>query len=126
MPRKKAEWSPHRYLVAAARKTWRWSPARTAVLKRVQADKTHWKCEKCLKLVTKVDYVTRSKSKKKRIDGAIDHIIPVGKQPRTWEEYPDYYKRMFCDTSNYQFLCTPCHKVKTDAEKAKRKKTCLK
>ncbi len=120
MPRKKKEWSPHRYLVAAARKTWRWSPARTAVLKRAQVDKTHWKCEKCLKVVTKVDYITRSKSKNKRVDGAIDHITPVGKQPKTWEEYPDYYKRMFCDVDNYQFLCTDCHALKTQNERKKK------
>lgn len=111
------EWSPHKYLVSAARKTWRWSPERTSVLKRVHLDKLHWQCEKCGTLVTKIDYVTKKGRKRRKIDGAVDHIAPVGKQPRDWDEYPDYYRRMFCGKFNLQFLCTECHAPKSQAER---------
>lgn len=120
--REKKEWSPHKYLVAAARKTWRWSPARTAVLKRVKIDSNHWQCEKCNAIVTQLDVVTKRGRKRKKIDGAVDHILPVGKQPRDWAEYPDYYKRMYCDITNLQFLCTACHKPKSKTENAARRK----
>lgn len=123
MKRKKATklkiWTPHRYLVAAIRKTWRWSPARAIVLKRVQVE-DGWKCEQCSKVVTKDDYITKRGRKRKRINGAVDHIEPVGKQPKDFSEYPAYLKRMFCEVSNLQFLCTECHAPKSKAERGKK------
>lgn len=123
MPRKKAPWTPHRYLVAAARKTWRWSPPRKQVLDEAETSPRQWMCQKCLKCVTKIEYVTKKGRKRNKIDGAVDHIIPIGKQPRTWDEYPAYYKRMYCEKENLQFLCTACHAPKSKLESAKRKTT---
>lgn len=116
----KKDWSPHKYLVASARKVWGWSPLRNSVLKRSQIDKDSWKCEVCLKIVTKIVYFTKKGRKKRRINGAIDHIVPIGKQPKSFEEYPDYYKRLFCEVSNYQFLCKSCHDKKSEKEKKLR------
>ncbi len=113
MPRKKKEWTPHKYLVAAARKTWRWSPARKSCLDVAEIAPNQWQCSQCRKCVTKIDYVTKRGRKRRKIDGAVDHKEPVGKQPKEWDEYPAYYRRMFCDNSNLQFLCTSCHKPKS-------------
>jgi len=62
--------------------------------------------------------ITVRNRKRRKIDGAIDHIAPVGKQPREWDEYPEFYKRLFCGAENLQFLCTECHHTKTVKERA--------
>lgn len=51
------------------------------------------------------------------MSGAVDHITPIGKQPRTFEEYPEYLKRHFCGEANLQVLCKECHLIKTQREK---------
>lgn len=115
MPKLKT-WNPHPYLVAAARKVWRWSPERRACLSAVQrgektkkTDTRERQCSECKKWFPFKQVVA-------------DHIEPVGKQPTSWEHYPAYYVRMFCPRSNLQPLCTGCHKVKTGKENAARRK----
>lgn len=49
----------------------------------------------------------------------VDHIIPMGKRPRTWAELGDYAKRMF--ENKCQVLCKKDHKIKTDLERKRRK-----
>lgn len=114
-------WSPHKYLVAAARKTWRWAPQHKLVLLRASVSQGSWKCEKCSKVVTRVSYVTKRGRKARKIDGAVDHINPIGKQPREWAEYPTFYALVFCAIENLMFLCTSCHSAKSALEAAARK-----
>lgn len=52
----------------------------------------------------------------------VDHVKPIGKQPAwpitgdgSWERY---WMRVFCNRSNLQLLCVPCHDLKTAEEKA--------
>jgi len=71
----------------------------------------------CGVLKTQVDYVTKRGRKRKRIDGAIDHIVPIGKQPKKFSEYKKWYEKLFCPIENLQFLCTKCHLDKTNKEK---------
>jgi hypothetical protein len=110
---KKKTWSPHPYLVAAARKVWRWSPERRACLSAVQRGEKNKKKDTRERQCTKCDNWFPFK------EVVADHIDAVGKQPREWSEYPAYYARMFCSRSNLQALCTPCHKVKTAADRKK-------
>ena len=117
--RKQKIWSPHRYLVAAARKTWRWSPERRQILAQARIAKGLYKCESCNREVAIVDYITNRKRKRRKIDGAIDHKEPIGKGPREWAEYEAWYQKLFCPIENLQFLCTSCHLEKTNKEKAK-------
>jgi len=49
----------------------------------------------------------------------IDHIVPMGPRPRTWEDLGIYARRMF--TIDCQALCKVCHKHKTDLERKGRK-----
>lgn len=67
-----------------------------------------------------MNYVTKRGRKARKIDGAIDHIQPVGVGPKTFDEYPAWYKRLYCDISNLMFLCSACHSVKSAKEAAER------
>lgn len=86
------------YLVRYLRKLWRWtSEERKQIKREVKA------CASCSTPLT-------SKTVK------VDHIDPVGKQPRTLTELLPYIARMFCPLSNLQGLCKPCHRRKTTEE----------
>lgn len=117
----KKEWNPHPYLVADARKRWRYSPARNEALKKAKLDIAKWQCTTCKAVVSNIKYTTKRGRLASKVDGAVDHIIPVGKQPRGWDEYPAYYKRMFCSSENLAFLCSACHAIKSAKEREQRK-----
>jgi 5-methylcytosine-specific restriction endonuclease McrA len=118
--KKEKIWTPHKYLVADARKRWRYSPARNEALKRAKADVGEWRCTECLTVVGTIKYLTKRGRKASKVDGAVDHIVPVGTQPRDWDDYPSYYRRMFCPTENLAFLCSKCHDAKTAVERQAR------
>lgn len=117
MSKVKKPWSPHKYLIAAARKTWRWSQERRDALAKARVSKGRYKCTECSKEVGIIDYVTNRKRNRRKIDGAVDHIEPIGKQPKKWSEYKSWYEKLFCPVENLQFLCTVCHLVKSNKEK---------
>lgn len=121
MPRSKKPWNPHKYLVAAARKTWRWSPERREALKQAQIGPNSWRCYNCGQEVGKIAYKNKRGRTLKKIDGAVDHFTPVGKQPKEWLDYPAYYTKMFCPVENLHFFCTACHAAKTAKEQAEKK-----
>lgn len=56
---------------------------------------------------------------KKEVDIQIDHVVPMGARPRSFDALGDYAKRMF--ENDCQALCKTCHKSKTDAERKRRK-----
>lgn len=93
------------YLVGAARRIWRWSPAAQAMRKMPQI------CIKC--------GAVAPKKPKKRQGFHIDHITAIGKAPRDWQGWDVYYQRMFVGVDQLQILCQPCHKQKTKEEKAR-------
>ena len=51
----------------------------------------------------------------------VDHIEPAGTL-KTYEDLPGFVERMFCEADGFQLLCKGCHQVKTNAERAARKK----
>lgn len=95
------------YLVAAARRIWGWSPAVAALRKTPQI------CALCGTVGKKTD------KRNKRFHK--DHINPVGKAPRDWNGWDEYYKRMFVGIDQLQWLCQPCHKEKTKKERKEGK-----
>jgi hypothetical protein len=107
-PKKKK--TVHQYLVAAVRKIWYYSEVRKAVIDAAKVGPDLVKCAKCHKLIPY----------KMRKTHAVDHIDPVGKQPKDFSEWGPYLERMFHNPQ--QVLCLPCHKVKT-ANERKHKKT---
>jgi len=51
----------------------------------------------------------------------VDHIEPAGTL-KTYADLPGFVERMFCEADGFQLLCKGCHQVKTNAERAARKK----
>lgn len=54
----------------------------------------------------------------------IDHIDPLLEIGKTIEDYnwDELVERLWCDPSNLQAVCTPCHKAKSKEENALRRK----
>lgn len=91
------------YLVAAARRIWSWSPAVAELRKRPHI------CAVC-----------GAKEKKKPVKKEKfhkDHIIPIGKAPRDWQGWDEYYRKMFVSVDSLQWLCQEHHKLKTRLER---------
>ncbi len=116
------EWTDARFrsfvtsaLRAASR---RWPPKykalKEAFVGRKENKKTgklamHYKCAKCKKHFVAVDV-------------QVDHIHPVVDPKVGFIGWDSFIDRIFCEIENLQVLCKPCHKVKTEEEKAERKK----
>lgn len=101
--RNKKSWNPHHYLVSAARRVFRWSPEKKLVANNCAVGTTRRRCASCAGVYPR-----------KLVH--IDHIEPVGLQPRAWDDYPEFYRRLFCDASNLQGLCKECHGKKTQKD----------
>jgi len=69
----------------------------------------HYKCAKCKKHFVATDV-------------QVDHVLPVVDPKVGFIGWDSFIDRIFCEIENLQVLCKPCHKVKTEEEKAKRKK----
>ena len=116
------EWTDARFrsfvtsaLRAASR---RWPPKYKALKEAFVGKKTnkktgklamHYKCAKCKKLFVAADV-------------QVDHILPVVSTSEGFVGWDSFIDRIFCEIENLQVLCKPCHKVKTEEEKAERKK----
>jgi len=116
------EWTDARFrsfvtsaLRAASR---RWPPKFKALKEAFVGRKTnkktgklamHYKCAKCKKhfVATNVQ---------------VDHVLPVVDPKVGFVGWDSFIDRIFCEIENLQVLCKPCHKVKTEEEKAERKK----
>jgi len=53
-------------------------------------------------------------------DVQVDHTIPVIDPVKGFESWDVFVDRLFCDMENLAVLCKPCHKIKTNEEKAIR------
>ena len=116
------EWTDARFrsfvtsaLRAASR---RWPPKFKALKEAFVGRKTnkktgklamHYKCAKC-----KEHFVAT--------DVQVDHVLPVVDPKVGFIGWDSFIDRIFCEIENLQVLCKPCHKVKTEEEKAERKK----
>lgn len=116
------EWTDSRFrsfvtsaLRAASR---RWPPKFKALKEAFVGRKTnkktgklamHYKCAKCKKHFVAADV-------------QVDHVLPVVDPKVGFVGWDSFIDRIFCEIENLQVLCKPCHKVKTEEEKAERKK----
>jgi 5-methylcytosine-specific restriction endonuclease McrA len=53
-------------------------------------------------------------------DVQVDHTVPVISPEKGFETWDIFVERLFCGADNLAVLCKPCHKIKTDSEKAIR------
>ncbi len=116
------EWTDARFrsfvtsaLRAASR---RWPPKFKALKEAFVGRKTnkktgklamHYKCATCKKHFVATDV-------------QVDHVLPVVDPKVGFIGWDSFIDRIFCEIENLQVLCKPCHKVKTEEEKAERKK----
>lgn len=116
------EWTDARFrsfvtsaLRAASR---RWPPKFKALKEAFVGRKTnkktgklamHYKCAMCKKHFVATDV-------------QVDHVLPVVDPKVGFIGWDSFIDRIFCEIENLQVLCKPCHKVKTEEEKAERKK----
>jgi len=49
-----------------------------------------------------------------------DHIIGAGSL-NSFEDLPEFCKRLFCEVDGYQMLCDPCHNIKSQEERKQLK-----
>lgn len=93
-------------LVTASREIWRQSENYQYVRRESRIAKSGWwTCRSC-KMVREVIKV--------------DHIEPIGKQPKVMRDFGPWLEKLFCDVSNLQCLCADCHKAKTKEDNKKR------
>lgn len=79
---------------------------------RSKKDSVEYHCQVCDK------WVKASVGGKSNI--AVDHIIPVVSEEVGFQDWNIFHDRLFCDKSNLQRICKPCHQIKTNAERMKR------
>jgi formylmethanofuran dehydrogenase subunit E len=104
--RVKKAWSWEKYIFAAARKTWRWAPARKEILKEAKFGE-FYRCNVCRKYVDSV---------------AVDHINPVVDPATGFTTWDNYFERLYCSKDNLQAICDKCHFCKSSLEAAERRK----
>lgn len=118
--KKKTKRTSLSYMIAAARKIWRWTPERKAVIDRCRIyDK--FKCEKCGDELGMIEKRTK-KGLTFVMPIQVDHKNPVGSQPQTWIEFANWLSRLFCPIENLWGICLKCHHKKTNGENTGRRK----
>lgn len=107
-----------------------WGPRQSAKAKRKVGPAT-FACDKCGvyiyegKSTKAVDEILTKLGKAVIMDRAhLDHNIPVVPL-EGWKDFKDFstniIERMFCEESNYNLYCPPCHALKTQGETEVRK-----
>lgn len=76
--------------------------------KGTDVKRVSFKCELC------------GKEGLKSTERELDHIVPVVDIKAGFTDWNDFINGLFCDESNYQSLCIPCHREKSLKELEKR------
>lgn len=97
------------FLIAVLRRaSYRYAP-RYAALKAAKKAYNWYECAKCTKTFG-------------RKDVQVDHIEPLVDPAVGFTTWDNFIARLFIGVEGLQVLCKPCHKVKTQAENAERRK----
>lgn len=56
----------------------------------------------------------------------VDHIDPVVSVEHGFVDFNTFIDRLYVEVDKYQILCKPCHKVKSKAENAERRRNAKK
>ena len=96
--------------------TMRWGPI-AECLKDSRVGRGEYLCAGCKETVPATIKVGGRRTKNVHVD----HILPIIDPDVGFVSYDMLIERMFCEKDNLQVLCTACHDVKTDSEKARAK-----
>lgn len=94
------------HLRRVTRQVWGWSYPKKLVIQRCTGKGGFLRCEKCKQRTPKLQ---------------VDHLVVVG------DLDDDYFKRLYCPSSQLQGLCPECHSLKThsiERRSAKKKRFC--
>ena len=107
----------HSFIVSTLRAGMRRWPPKYEALKAAFTEKKtnkvsnrqarHYKCAKC-----KEDFASTNVQ--------VDHVKPIVDPKKGFVSWDDFIKRLFVEIKGLQVLCKPCHKEKTQQERAKR------
>lgn len=121
MSRGNKEWYS-KYVFAALRRIWRWSPQRKLILKKAwkcdghekpasqRCKKCRWACFKCKKLIN-------AKAKQ------VDHTFPVVDPVIGFVDWNTYIKRLLeVPVGDLAVMCKNCHQIKSATENEVRRR----
>jgi 5-methylcytosine-specific restriction endonuclease McrA len=94
----------------------RWGPI-AECLKSARVTRGEYFCAGCRQTVPASIKVGGRRTKNVHVD----HILPIIDPDVGFTTYDDLIERMFCESDNLQVLCTECHDIKTNDEKARAK-----
>lgn len=96
--------------------TMRWGPIAES-LKGARISRGEYLCAGCNQTVPASTKISGRRVKNVHVD----HILPIVDPDVGFTSYDDLIERMFVETDNLQVLCTECHTIKTNEEKARAK-----
>ena len=96
--------------------TMRWGPI-AECLKSARVTRGEYLCAGCRETVPASIKVGGRRTKNVHVD----HILPIVDPDVGFTSYDDLIERMFVESDNLQVLCTECHTIKTNDEKARAK-----
>jgi 5-methylcytosine-specific restriction endonuclease McrA len=97
------------FLIAVLRRASYRYPSRSEALRAAKKAYNWYQCAQCRK-----EYV--------RKDVQVDHIQPLVDPASGFTSWDTFIARLFVGIEGLQVLCKPCHKIKTQAENAERRK----
>lgn len=113
------EWSNARFfsfLRSALRSAWSKYPPKYTVL--AKAKRKSESDNKRLKWEFQCNECNRWHPQK---EVSVDHIIPAGTL-KTFEDLPEFCRKLFCSEEELQVLCKACHDIKTKQEREDKQK----
>lgn len=94
----------------------RWGPKNEAK-KRARVSRGKYRCDGC-GAVGPATLPPLPGNKRRRNNAAVDHVDPVVDPSVGFTSWDEFIERLFCELSNFQVLCWPCHEEKTKLERA--------
>ncbi len=119
--KKKPKFNKDSAIRSSIRRVFSRSPDVINTLKKVRRERPWYKKDGTAAKKPRVEYLCSNCDEYHMgKDVQVDHTIPVIDPVKGFETWDTFVERVFCGVDNLAVLCKPCHKIKTDEEKAIR------